>query len=121
MAGIASSDMIPRDIEYRVKVGDRKTLQLTLTDECNNAVSMTCTCVYNSGTWKVFKPGGTIVFCGAITYLTRACGIITYALAACDVTSMCAGQWAGEVEFINMCSVISDHSKTFRFIIEPSF
>jgi len=121
MAGVASSDMIPRDIEYRVKVGDRKTLTLTLTDENNCAVSLACTCIYNSGTWKVNKPCGGSVFCGAITYSCRAAGQITYTLGACDAVVACTGIWAGEVEYINMCSVISDHSKTFRFVIEPSY
>lgn len=121
MAGVASSDMIPRDVEYRVKVGDRKTLTLTLTDENNCVVSLACTCIYSTGTWKVNKPCGVSVFCGAITYSCRAAGQITYTLAACDVVTACAGQWAGEVEYVNMCSVISDHSKTFRFTIEPSY
>jgi len=120
MAGVASADMIPRDIEYRVKVGSRKVLTLTLTDECNCAVSMACSCTYSTGLWKVFKPGGVLVFCGAIVYSCRPAGQITYTLAACDAVTACAGIWAGEVEYVNMCAVISDHSKTFRFIIEPS-
>jgi len=121
MAGVASADMIPRDIEYRVKAGSRKVLQLTLTDESNCAVSMACACNYATGTWKVFKPGGVSVFCGAIVYSCRAAGIITYTLAACDAVIACAGNWAGEVEYVNMCAVIFDHSKTFRFKIEPSY
>ncbi len=120
MAHDASADMIPRDVEYSVKVGSRKTVQLTLTDTCNCAVAMCCACVYNSGTWKVFKPCGTMVFCGAIVYTTRASGLVSYTLAAGDAVTANKGAWAGEVEYINSCCVISDHSQTFRFNINQS-
>ena len=116
----ASSDMIPRDIEFTVKVGSRKTISLSLTDSCNCAVSMTCCTVYSTGIWKVFKPCGTIVFCGAIVYCCRAGGVTTYSLGACDAIAANKGAWAGEIEYINACCVISDHSKTFRFNIKQS-
>jgi len=120
MAHDASSDMIPRDIEYSVKVGSRKTLSLTLEDSCNCVVAMCCACVYSTGTWKVFKPCGTSVFCGAVVYSNRSGGVVTYSLGACDATSANKGAWAGEVEYKNVCCVISDHSKTFRFNIKLS-
>ncbi len=116
----ASADMIPRDVEFSVKVGSRKTMSLTLTDSCNCAVDMTCCGVYSTGTWKVFRPCGISVFCGAIVYCCRTAGIVTYSLGACDATAANKGGWAGEVEFQNSCCVISDHSKTFRFNIKQS-
>ncbi len=120
MAHDASADMIPRDVEFTVKVGSRKTMSLTLLDSCNCAVNMTCCAVYSTGSWKVFRPCGISIFCGAIVYCNRACGIVTYSLGACDATTANKGSWAGEVEFLNGCCVISDHSKTFRFNIKQS-
>jgi len=120
MAHDASADMIPRDIEFSVKVGSRKTLSLTLQDSCNCVVNMTCCTVYSTGTWKVFKPCGTSVFCGAIVYSCRAGGVVTYSLASGDTVAANKGAFAGEVEFLNSCAVISDHSKTFRFNIKQS-
>ncbi len=116
----ASADMIPRDVEYTVKVGSRKTVTLSLTDTCNVAVPMCCVCIYNSGSWKVFKPCGTIVFCGDIVYTTRASGLVSYTLGVCDAIAANKGSWAGEVEYINASCVISDHSQTFRFNINQS-
>ena len=118
MAHDPSQDMIPRDVTFRVKAGSRKQLVLTLNDSCNCAVSMTCTTIYNKGTWKVDKPCGTAVFCGAIAFCCRAAGVVSYTLAACDVVTACAGVWMGEVEFLNCACVITDHSQTFGFVIE---
>ncbi len=118
MAHDPSSDMIPRDVTFRVKAGSRKMLVLTLNDSCNCAVSMTCTTIYNKGTWKVEKPDGTCIFNGAIAFCCRAAGTISYTLAACDVVAACAGTWMGEVEFKKTCCQITDHSQTFGFVIE---
>ena len=118
MAHDASADMIPRDVTFRVKAGSLKKLILTMNDSCNAAVSMSCVCVYASGTWKVDKPCGTSVFCGAIAFCTRASGIVSYTLVACDVVAACAGVWMGEIEFLNSACAISDHSQTFGFVIE---
>ena len=120
MPSDASADMIPRDVEFRVKVGSRETVQLTLTDEDNCAVSMTCCSVYNGGNWKVWCPTGTLLINGTITYTCRTAGIVSYTLGACDAISANRGQWAGEVETLNCACVISDQSKTFRFVIEES-
>jgi len=71
------------DVQFTVKTGSRDTLTLTLDcSDTGSPVSMACVCVYNTGTWKVWRPNGTIVFCGAIVYSCRAGGQITYALDA---------------------------------------
>jgi len=82
------------DTEYTVKVGSRKVLTLTLNcSDTGCAVSMACCTDYSTGTWKVWRPNGTSVFCGAIVYSCRAGGVITYALdalvAACGTATFC--------------------------------
>ena len=120
MPGDASADMIPRDVEFRVKVGSREQLCLTLVDENNCTVSMACACIYAGGSWKVWCPTGTLLINGTITYECRAGGVVSYTLVACDAALADKGQWAGEVETLNACCAISDQSKTFRFVIEES-
>jgi len=110
------------NVEFNVKAGSRDTLTLTLNcADTGSPVSMACVCAYDTGTWKVWKPNGTIVFCGGIVYSCRAGGQVTYALAACDVTNTCAGIWEGEVEYINTACTIIDQSDSFTFKIKESF
>ena len=78
MAG--SINMKRNDLEYTVKVGGLNTLTFTHLDSSGCVVGLCCVCVYATGTWKVWKPNGTGVFCGAIVYTTRACGIVSYTL-----------------------------------------
>jgi len=116
-----SIDMQRHDVNFEVKVGSRQTLTLTLTDDSGCVQSLTCTCIYNAGTWKVWEPDGTLIINGAINYSCRAAGEITYTLAMCDATICDAGRWEGEVEYINMCCIISDQSDSFGFVIKESY
>jgi len=85
MAG--SINMKRYDVNYTVKSGSTKTLTLTLNcSDTGCAVSMACACNFATGTWKVWKPNGTSVFCGAIVYSCRGGGIITYTLIATQAT-----------------------------------
>jgi len=121
MAG--SINMKRHDVNYTVKVGSRKTLTLTLNcPDTGCAVNMACVCTFNTGTWKVWRPSGVSLFCGAIVYSCRAGGVITYTLGACDVNTICeAGIWEGEVEYLDCMCVVSDQSGSFGFTVEESF
>ena len=116
-----STNMIGRATEYRVKAGSRATLSLTITDSTCTAKSLTDNVTYNTGVWKVWKPDGTLIIDGAITYDNRAGGIVTYALTANDTVVANSGNWEGEIELKNSDGVIVEQTRTFSFIIEESY
>ena len=116
-----STNMIGRATEYRVKAGSRATLSLTITDSAGTSKSLTDTVTYASGNWKVWKPNGTLIINGAITYDDRANGIIIYALTANDTLITNAGNWEGEVELKNSSGTMIEQTQSFNFTIEESY
>lgn len=114
-------NMTPRSDEFRVKAGSRATLELTITDSNNTAKSLSNTTTYASGKWKVWKPDGTLIIDGAITFDDRANGVITYSLTSSDTAIANAGVWEGEVELKDSDGNISEQTSTFNFIIEESY
>ena len=116
-----SMNMVGRSTEFRVKVGSKPTLQLTITDDAGTAKNLSNTVTYNTGKWKVWKPDGTLVINGNITYATRASGIVTYTLVTSDTVIANAGIWSGEIELLDSSGGISEQTKTFNFVIEESY
>ena len=116
-----STNMIGRATEYRVKAGSRATLSLTITDSTGVAKSLTDTNTYATGVWKVWKPSGTLIINGAITYDDRANGIIIYSLSATDTAIGNAGNWEGEVELKNSSGTMIEQTQSFNFTIEESY
>ena len=110
-----------RAIEYRVKAGSRATLEMTINDSTGAAKSLTDNVTYATGTWKVWKPDGTLIINGAITYDNRANGLVIYALTANDTVIANAGNWEGEIELYNSSGILVEHTQTFSFIIEESY
>ena len=118
---MSSMNMVGRATEFRVKVGSRPTLQLTITNDAGTAKDLSNTVTYATGKWKVWKPDGTLLVNGNITYVTRASGIINYTLTSSDTSAANAGNWSGEVELIDSSAGISEQTKTFNFVIEESY
>ena len=116
-----SMNMVGRSTEFRVKVGSRPTLQLTITDDAGTAKNLSNTVTYATGKWKVWKPDGTIIINGNITYTTRASGIVTYTLVTSDTVIANAGIWSGEIELLDSSGGVSEQTKTFNFVIEESY
>ena len=116
-----SQNLYPRATEYRVKSGSRATLELTIQDSAGTAKSLSNTVTYSTGVWKVWKPDGTLIINGAITYSDRANGKVSYALSATDTVVANAGNWEGEVELFNSAGVMSEQTKSFNFTIEESY
>ena len=110
-----------RAIEYRIKAGSRATLELTINDATGSAKSLTDQNTYSTGRWKVWKPDGTLLINGAITYDNRASGIVIYALTANDTVVANAGKWEGEIELLNSAGTIVEQTRTFSFVIEESY
>ena len=116
-----SQNLYPRAMEYRVKSGSRATLELTIQDSSGTAKSRANTVTYSTGVWKVWKPDGTIIINGAITYSERDNGKVTYALSAAVTVVANDGNWEGEVELLNSAGVMSGQTKSFNFTIEESY
>jgi len=116
-----SMNMVGRSTEFRVKVGSKPTLQLTITDDAGTAKNLSNTVTYNTGKWKVWKPDGTLIINGNITYDTRASGIVIYTLVTSDTVIANAGIWSGEIELLDNSGAISEQTKTFNFVIEESY
>lgn len=116
-----SMNMTGRAVEYNVKVGSVAYLTLTVTDGSGNARSLTDDVTYSTGKWKVWKPDGTLIINGDITYFNRSSGIVSYQLTTTDTALSNAGVWEGEVELVNSSGALSEQTKTFNFIIEESY
>ena len=116
-----SMNMTCRGTSFIVKAGSRATLQITIKDSSGTAKNLSNTVTYNSGKWKVWKPDGTLLIDGTISFADRANGVVTYALSATDATNAKAGVWEGEVELKDSSSVISEQTQTFNFTIEESY
>ena len=116
-----SMNMTGRGTSFIVKAGSRATLQITIKDSSGTAKNLSNTVTYNSGKWKVWKPDGTLLIDGTISFADRANGVVTYALSATDATNAKAGVWEGEVELKDSSSVISAQTQTFNFTIEESY
>ena len=116
-----SQNLTPRDVEYRVKSGSRATLELVVQDSSGTAKNLSNTVTYSTGVWKVWKPDGTLIINGAITYSDRTNGKIIYALSATDTALANAGNWSGEIELLNSAGVMSEQTKSFNFTIEESY
>ena len=118
---MSSADMVGRNTQFRVKAGSRAILQLTVADSSGTGKDLSNTTTYATGKWKVWKPGGTLIIDGDISFTTRSTGIIQYALSATDTVIANAGIWAGEVELKDASGNISEQTQTFQFIMEESY
>ena len=116
-----SADMEGRATEFKVKAGSRATLQLTVADSSGTAKDLSNATTYATGKWKVWKPDGTLVINGTLTFTTRASGLVSYALTAADTAIGNAGRWEGEVELLDSNGDISEQTKSFTFMIEESY
>ena len=116
-----SQNLTPRDVEYRVKSGSRATLELTVQDSGGTAKNLSNTVTYSTGVWKVWKPDGTLIINGAVTYSDRTNGKVTYALSVADTAIANAGNWSAVFELLNSAGVMSEQTKSFNFTIEESY
>ena len=113
--------MVGRTTQFRVKAGSRAILQLTVADSSGTGKDLSNTTTYATGKWKVWKPSGTLLIDGNLTFTTRSTGIVQYALSATDTVIANAGIWAGEVELKDASGNISEQTQTFQFIMEESY
>ena len=113
--------MRKRDIEFVEKVGSRRTVSLTLTDDVGTVIDLSSTTTYNSGKWKVWKPDGTLIIDGVLTFVDRSNGLVSYDLTAANTVLANAGVWEGEVEILNDDPAVEIQSNTFTFTIEESY
>ena len=118
---MSSADMVGRNIQFRVKAGSRAILQLTVADSSGTGKDLSNTTTYATGKWKVWKPDGTLLINGDLSFTTRSQGIVQYALSATDTAIANAGIWAGEVELKDSNGAISEQTQTFQFIMEESY
>ena len=116
-----SMNMTGRGTSFVVKAGSRATLQITIKDSGGTAKNLSNNVTYSSGKWKVWKPDGTLIINGNLTFEDRPNGIVSYRLAASDVVLANAGIWEGEVEIFDGDGDMSEQTKTFNFTIEESY
>lgn len=107
---------------FTVFVDTVKTLELTILDpDTGLAKSLADTGVYATGVVKIYKPDGTAV--GAtmpVSFTDRPTGKIEFTILDTSQTlAVNAGNWIGEVEFINTGGKKIDQQK-FNMVIEES-
>lgn len=106
---------------FTVFVGTEKQLTLTVIDpDTNLAKDLVDANVYATGIAKIFKSDGTAIGANMpISYDTRVDGIVSFIVLANDHTLLAnAGNWWGEVEFINTSAKIIDQQRFGIDIIE---
>ncbi len=116
-----SMNLTGRATEFFVKVGNRAVLTITIVDANNVKKSLQDNMTYTTGKWKVWKPDGTLIINGNLTFEDRPNGIVSYRLAESDVVIANAGIWEGEVEIFDGDGDMSEQTKTFNFTIEESY
>jgi|TARA_B110000438_G_scaffold23094_1_gene21076 hypothetical protein len=116
-----SMNLTGRATEFFVKVGNRAVLTITIVDASNVKKSLQDDMTYTTGKWKVWKPDGTLIINGNLTFEDRPNGIVSYRLAESDVVIANAGIWEGEVEIFDGDGDMSEQTKTFNFTIEESY
>jgi len=116
-----SVNMNRRNVIFTTKVGSRSTLELTIKNSDGTVKNLTNDTTYATGKWKVWKPDGTLIIDGTITFSDRENGIVTYTLSESDTASANAGVWTGEVEIKDTSGTISEQTQSFNFTIEESY
>lgn len=110
-----------RFVEYREKVGSRRTLTMTITNDVGETIDMTSSTTYNTGKWKVWRTDGGLVIDGNISFSNRAQGIIQYPLSVADTLAKNTGVFDGEVEIFDDGGIMVEQTETFTFIIQNSY
>lgn len=96
---------------FTVFVGTQKNLELTVLDpDTNQAKDLVDANVYATGVAKIYKPDLTQVGADmAVTFEDRANGIVSFIVLDTDHTLPAnAGNWYGEIEFLNTSAKIVD-------------
>lgn len=106
---------------YEVEAGSTKDIELIIQDADGVIQTLADTALYATGVVKIYKPDGTfIVTSAAVVFDDRPNGVIHFTINAVDNTNENAGNWIGNLEFINNTSQIIDQRK-FNFNIIESF
>jgi hypothetical protein len=110
-------------VTFTVHAGTTKTLELTILDpDTGSAKSLTDTNVYSSGVAKIYRPDGTQVGINmTVTYSDRANGKVYFTVSSGSQTASAnAGNWIGEIEFINSASLVVDQ-QSFNIDIKQNY
>ena len=108
---------------FTIFAGTTKTMQITILDpDTGNAKSLADTNVYASGTVKIYKPGGTLVGSSmSVNFSDRANGVVNFTVIwTSQATTANAGNWIGEIEFINTAGLKVDQ-QSFNIDIKESY
>jgi len=116
-----SSYMVGNAVEFRVKAGARSVLTMTIKDDDGTVKNLNDDTTYATGKWKVWKPDGTLIIDGNITYDDRPNGIVSYQLTDNDTAISNAGIWESEIELKNSSGQMTEQTKSFKFVLEESY
>ena len=110
-------------ITFTVNVGTTKSLQLTILDpDTGVAKDLSSTSLYASSTVKIYKPDGTQI--GATmnaSFNNRSNGIMLFTISGSSQATLAnAGNWIGEIEFVNNAGATIDQQQ-FGIDIKQSF
>ena len=108
---------------YTIKVGSSNALQFNIYDDTGVTLKdLSNASTYATGTLRVWKPDGTLVITGTLTFTTRASGLLTYGVQTADSVAANAGKWYGEIQLVSSdTTTITLQTDTFSFHIENSY
>ena len=87
---------------FEIHAGSEKSFELTIVDPDTGAPKdLSDGTLYDSLRIKVYKPGGNIIGTLPGSYDDRANGIILFTIPTTISTNENAGNWIGNIEFLN--------------------
>jgi len=105
------------DATLEIKVDSTRVMAIIVEDpETGEPLDLSDTDIYNTGNFIILEPDSTIIATIPFIYVDRPNGLIEFEVDATVTTVENAGNWKGDVEFININSLIIDQ-RTLNFNI----
>lgn len=98
-------------VTFEMFVDSEKTFQLTVKDANGALEDITSTTTYATGRFKIVKPDLTLVADVPIVYSDRPASEIEFTITTAISILANAGNWIGEVEFVNITPVKIDEQR----------
>lgn len=97
--------MIVRRTDYgstlEITVGSNKVFQTNVFDSNNEAEDMSDENVFNTGKFNILQGDFTLITSVDLQYVNRLEGLVGFFISSSESTNENAGNWVGELEFIN--------------------
>lgn len=106
-------------VTFEITAGTTKSFEITIEDPFTGEIKpLTDTTVYDSFRFKIIKPDKTVIATITGSYLDRPNGLVGWTVDDDIATNDNAGNWIGELEFLNNLSEVVDQQMINFNILE---